>query len=833
MPVNFFAPILESAQEVFQLDDTALTYKIKYSIPAMMNESDIKHIQTRIIGYVDNQNYIKYDESISPDGILYSNFSPDSEHSVSISINNLTNNQWISGQLYKIQLRFGESPLWGQEKFSEWRAKQINKFSEWSNVMIIKPISKPKLIINGQEILPDSEIISAQNTEITLTPTFIGSCKFRPEDKEIVEKYKFNLYNNEKKLIESSGWKLREQENQYDTHRFKTLLTNQQTYQVSYDILSNNNYQSDLQDSPSTALYSFKTDEKLLPSIDGISIEADDKSIDSIEDAKIKIYLSSTKELFGNYVLVRSSEKTNFTVWEDLTYLYYSGNILNKELSYTDYTIDSGVKYKYAIQREGAKKFRTPLVYEEGSPERLNYFEYTYLFSKKSQLKLKFNNKISTFKNVVLSNKSDTLGSKYPTILRNGNAYYAEFPISGLISLQADEFNAFFEKREDGYYFKEEKVLASKEDFSTNLTNQNIQLEKIFRDKVELFLNDGESKLYKSATEGNLIVNLMNVTLTPIQSLGRIIYEFTATAYEVAENNLDNLNHYGIIKRVPEKDSSTEDIYNFTTFGQLNGEFIGMDQPQQKKNLIEEIQKDIKASSNGKEYITKLKKITSLRFQDFSNLDQGPTYPLLHLIIDGKEYVVGANKVYYLDDFFGNIQIQSIYLKETGPIILDYTCEVTKEFQEVVMVRQEQTALTWGQLNGIFSDVDFNSYSLETTFYRQNILDSIVQDLERQIYNKYPNKINATFYKKFSETSPISTYRIGEILSISIEANEYTVLKIVNQDGTESRIQLGPTEKYILNPAADLIKSISFENPSYAIIDYKCYIHYIDIQNIG
>ena len=39
----------------------------------------------------------------------------------------------------------------------------------------------------------------------------------------------------------------------------------------------------------------------------------------------------------------------------------------------------------------------------------------------------------------------------------------------------------------------------------------------------------------------------MNVTLTPNQTLGRMLYEFSATAYEVAENNIANLRECGIL----------------------------------------------------------------------------------------------------------------------------------------------------------------------------------------------------------------------------------------------------------------------------------------------
>nr|DAG20660.1 MAG TPA: hypothetical protein [Caudoviricetes sp.] len=75
----------------------------------------------------------------------------------------------------------------------------------------------------------------------------------------------------------------------------------------------------------------------------------------------------------------------------------------------------------------------------------------------------------------------------------------------------------------------------------TTINDDNIFVERKFREKVEQFLNDFAYKLYKSPTEGNIVIGLMNVSMTPNASLGRMIFEFSATAYEVLENTLENI----------------------------------------------------------------------------------------------------------------------------------------------------------------------------------------------------------------------------------------------------------------------------------------------------
>ena len=82
---------------------------------------------------------------------------------------------------------------------------------------------------------------------------------------------------------------------------------------------------------------------------------------------------------------------------------------------------------------------------------------------------------------------------------------------------------------------------------NTNLTSDNIYLERQFKLEVLDWLTNGEPKLFKSPNEGNYIVRLLNVSLTPSDQLGRMVHTFNATAYEVADLSYDNLCKLNII----------------------------------------------------------------------------------------------------------------------------------------------------------------------------------------------------------------------------------------------------------------------------------------------
>ena len=66
----------------------------------------------------------------------------------------------------------------------------------------------------------------------------------------------------------------------------------------------------------------------------------DSTSIACIENAMIQVRLTSTEELNGNYVIVRSDEDTNYQIWDDVAYLTYVGKQLADELVFTDYYIE-------------------------------------------------------------------------------------------------------------------------------------------------------------------------------------------------------------------------------------------------------------------------------------------------------------------------------------------------------------------------------------------------------------------------------------------------------------------------------------------------------------
>ena len=99
----------------------------------------------------------------------------------------------------------------------------------------------------------------------------------------------------------------------------------------------------------------------------------------------------------------------------------------------------------------------------------------------------------------------------------------------------------------------------------------NYIYEREFREKVIQFLYADNVKLLRTTTEGNILVRLMDINLTPEQTLGRMIYSFSATAYEVDDYTLENIKKYNINGgSLKEQDYDEKDLTEkFTKLGQV------------------------------------------------------------------------------------------------------------------------------------------------------------------------------------------------------------------------------------------------------------------------
>ena len=174
--------------------------------------------------------------------------------------------------------------------------------------------------------------------------------------------------------------------------------------------------------------------------------------------------------------------------------------------------------------------------------------EDIFLQADGKQLRVRFDPQIDNFNIVVSQSLTETIGSKYPFISRNGNTYYKTLSLSGTIT-------GFMNVKDNLFKASKKDLYGDSEEFYNNYNQQHkideyndYIYEREFRNKVIDFLYKNNVKLFRSLTEGNILVKLMNISLTPNATLSRRIYSFSCTAYQIGECNLDNFKEYNILQ---------------------------------------------------------------------------------------------------------------------------------------------------------------------------------------------------------------------------------------------------------------------------------------------
>ena len=533
--INLYPPIVDTYAPAFLVDSGTNKdiCRIYFTLSQFNTMEDIANIQVTVRSQYTNLSVL--DKSKYPSEIMITNIKEDTtktsddRYYIELNKTDIQGGKFEINQYYKVQMRFThkDAPAApSNQALDAWLAANINLFSEWSTVCLIRGISTPQLAVSGFTI--EGGEISWAN----YNPIIYGTLSFKNEEEtEKLKSYQIKLYDENNNLLTDSG--------------IQYTNTNSFSYGLNYNFVAGAKYKFTIECTTmnlysAIATYEFTTSTEESEILDFTFIaEADEENgrvILTIRKSNI------TDGFTGESVLRRASNKTNFTIWEDLKTYKYKGATAIKE-TFNDMTIESGVWYKYYLQKRSnsvaasTKYIRTPIMV---------IFDDMFLTTKDRQLKIKFNPTVSSFKRTIQESRTDTLGSQFPFIRRNGYANYAQFPIGGLISFQIDESELFTSLEE---LFGEHLYLYTDYNDDHRITEaNNIVYEKLFKDKVIEFLYSEQPKLFRSATEGNFIVKIMDASFSPNATLGRRIVSFTATAYEVAECNIDNFKKYDILE---------------------------------------------------------------------------------------------------------------------------------------------------------------------------------------------------------------------------------------------------------------------------------------------
>ena len=797
-----YPPIVDTYMPAFGVNKQAGedggtgTARIYFSVSAYNDNSKLNSIWVSIVNPFTNLSVV--DKTVYKSELIALSYHSavkidssreDNQYYIELNEQYLQDKKWISGQTYKVQLRFCEADInnsdEGVENTMNWVSTHTNLFSEWSSICLLQPITPPKVSIKNFDINLNTDIGEDYIFGV-LDNVFTGTVSFETEDNDSVESYCYKLFDEQGQQVYDSGkiYSLSSSAQNDITHNLQYMFEDGVRYTLQFSYISQKLYSE-------TKNYNF-----LALDSNGAQLEADLYATPESETGRIKLrVVSETERFFGNLTIRRTSNLSNFTIWEDI---HHINHLLGDELldiTWYDNTVESGVWYKYCIQKRSVSGYRGIAVMSQEPVMAL--FEDTFLIGEGRQLNIKFNPQINTFSYVKAENSVQTIGSKYPFIKRNANVHYRQFAISGLISMHMDEQELFATKTE---LYNNANELYENFNETNNITAYNdIILEKKFRDKVQEFLYDGKVKLFKSNTEGNILVRLMNVTFTPERTLGRMLYNFNATAYEIADCSISNLDKYNI-QKIGRYDKQLElpeqRTFNYTKLMPTEEEFSLVTAIQEEMLLHTE--SPLLIDFNSKTGITT---ITDLQLQMTSE-----PYPIVVITsADGQKTIyqkftnntidyITKNESYQIhaivNGYLAILNNQSILIPETG--ILNFNKQNIALFEKL---KSTDDALQIDDFKLLGEDTfsiqcNYHTVQMEDPYQIPTIMVFRLRDgQEQNNFNLNDNVLHTFIYDKYlvneTKNGKLEYQKLYSLDSISIEAEPGTVCYL--QDASDNK----------------------------------------------
>ena len=782
--INLYPPIVDTYMPAFLVGSSDIqknTCRVYFSISLYNSLNDIKNAQVTVAN--QNTNLSVLDKSKYPCDIMLTDIKTDltrvsdDKYYIEIKTSDIEEGFQIN-QYYKVQIRFTAAEatqvsLDTPQAIDSWLAANLSNFSEWSTVCLVRGISVPSLNMAGFDTAADTTLWSINNVDV------VGNLTFADENEtDTLKSYQIKLYDINNNLILDSGILY---SNSYSNinefnYTFEYVFQEGESYHFTFDYETANMYVASM-------TYEFMVIQESADILNAV-MTAELNDIDGVIVLHIKAN-DDEESFIGNITIRRTSSESNFTVWEDVhTETFEENSIL--DYTWCDYTIKSGVYYKYLAQKRTSIGNRGVAIYAENEPFML-LFDDMYLTGDDGQLNIRFDPSISSVKTTVSESKTDTIGSKYPYIKKNGAIEYRQFPIGGTITHLMDPNHLITSKEE---IFKDS--LSYYEEYNKD---KNVRIddfndwtyEREFREKVKDFLQAHKVRLFRSATEGNILIKLMDINFTPNATLGRRIYSFTATAYEVDEANIKNYNKYGIS---PLGTYDTQLQFASDYIGQYdevipkNTEVLNLIQDRYKKYAKENYQIAIqnldylRLEFETKPYLIKEGIDGPYVVDDLGEEKEDPNTAILGYLvyINNKPIIINPEGIYELVG--DNIKITSLSFPVDTEVDLQYHVNISQTEDTSKIFQTSSFYKKVGQKWGAFKPND-----------------SIYQTIWNKYFEKYSNY----------QQSMLS------LDSVKIEAEPGTVVYIKESADTEfERHVIGPTHTLIFDAEDSAIEGLYF-----------------------
>lgn len=264
-------------------------------------------------------------------------------------------------------------------------------------------------------------------------------------------------------------------------------------------------------------------------------------------------------KIIKEIAVLRSNLSEGLLRWQEVTRIK-NGSI--QEAYLYDYFVENGNYYRYALQPITADGRKGPIT----NPfDAISTFDGFWMLGEKDkQFSFIYDGKINTISHNKPQAVIETLTGKYPFIVSSSDLDYRTFQFSGKLTYEQDVHrlltsNTYSEAISPDttipinyveIKYGDESKLNCKNDLERD---NSMVVQRIWRNKILEWMKDGKPKILKSEAEGNILVSISNVQVTPIVTLYGLVAEFTCTMTEIGNIRESTLKKYDLRKEVVSK----------------------------------------------------------------------------------------------------------------------------------------------------------------------------------------------------------------------------------------------------------------------------------------
>lgn len=739
------SPIINGTLPAFYAkEDGTATIAVPFSMSRAVNKNEISGFKLKI----RNIQGSVYSDSLSATNSSNIDYN---EGIVNFILTKEQVQNFVEGAFYKVQIAYVD-------------LKGIVGY--YSTVGVIKFTTKPEVYILNLE--------SFDNNFHFYNYTGVYSQEGK-DATEKVYSYRFILKDEDNNILQDTGELIHNNSNDVEYYEsqdevfFNMDLESGKKYKLTYMIETNNGLKIS---SPTYKIIKKNSINSTLKAEIKTSLNYENGYIQiSLDGEKDKT--GNEIPVKGSFILSRSSEKNNYQNWEEILKFNLVSQRPSIK-SFEDFTIEQGIKYKYSIQQYNAQglyseriiseeiyadfehcflfdgkrqlkikfnpkvsSFKTdlleakidtigskyPFIFRNGNVE---YKEFpisgliSYLSDEEglfidNQELFEFEEKeiLKLYKEITFKNFD------YNDFLRN---YYNLYEYNKILKeyqpikfLTKKEFEEKYSNNKTVSFYTLYTQQKNKKDLNkvatTNLISNNISLEREFKLQVLDWLNNGQPKLFKSPNEGNYLVRLMNISFSPEDTLGRMLHNFSATAYEIADFNYENLIKYNMINSQTELE---ETYLKFTTIPLMTTDAnYAKISPI---NFVQEKDSNIYYASG------ELIKVGAI----IENLILTDMLPGSKIILNGEPIIIGSTGTYISPIKVESLQLES---KSTGSLTIGYYTQMNGVFNTILETKIKN--VIGKQFIGKHTDIIAEIENIESEinrFYNINFYSRPIQE---------------------------------------------------------------------------------------------------------